>query len=166
MEGTEAIARAQEMILDRMEYLMVEKGLAAYNWGASLNFLNTWKRFSNNPEILAKAGQNAAEQTDDALKNIINRAKNSANSLRAISKTRPNFLVPLQMAWEFSDGNIDTLAKLHNYVNNSTGTILKHLLIYAPEIPSVITQGVWANIYNSVLSALSTPIKAFAGNTV
>ena len=165
-EAPEAIGRAQEMILDRMEYLMVEKGLAAYNWGASLNFLNTWKRFSDNPEILAKAGQNAAEQTDDALKNIINRAKNSANSLRAIAKERPQFLVPLQMAWEFSDGNIDTLSKLHNYINNSTGTISKAFIDLQPEIPSAIVQGAWANIYNSVLSAFSTPIKAFAGNTV
>tara|TARA_R100001163_G_scaffold4286_1_gene5745 strand:- start:1864 stop:5832 length:3969 start_codon:yes stop_codon:yes gene_type:complete len=165
-EAPEAIGRAQEMILDRMEYLMVEKGLAAYNWGASLNFLNTWKRFSDNPTILAKAGQNAAEQTDDALKNIINRAKNSANSLRAIAKERPQFLVPLQMAWEFSDGNIDTLSKLHNYINNSTGTISKAFIDLQPEIPSAIVQGAWANIYNSVLSAFSTPIKAFAGNTV
>ena len=166
IEDTEAIARAQDMILDRMEYLMVEKGLAAYNWGASLNFLNTWKRFSNNPEILAKAGQNAQEQTKDALKNIVNRAKNSANSLREISKSRPEFLVPLQMAWEFSDGNIDTLSKLHNWVNNSLGTASKAFIDLQPEIPSQIMQGAWANIYNSVLSAFSTPIKAFAGNTV
>lgn len=166
IEDTEAIARAQDMILDRMEYLMVEKGLAAYNWGASLNFLNTWKRFSDNPEILAKAGQNAQEQTKDALKNIVNRAKNSANSLREISKSRPEFLVPLQMAWEFSDGNIDTLSKLHNWVNNSLGTASKAFIDLQPEIPSQIMQGAWANIYNSVLSAFSTPIKAFAGNTV
>jgi hypothetical protein len=166
MEGTEAVARAQEMILDRMEYLMVEKGLAAYNWGASLNYLNTWKRFSNNPELLAKAGKNAKEQTDDALKSIISRAKNSANSLRQIAKSRPDFLVPLQMAWEFSDGNIDTLAKLHNYVNESLGTISKAFIDNAPEIPSVIVQGIWSNIYNSVLSAASTFIKAGAGNAV
>ena len=166
INDTEAIARAQDMILDRMEYLMVEKGLAAYNWGASLNFLNTWKRFSNNPEILAKAGKNAKEQTDDALKNIVNRAKNSANSLREISKSRPEFLVPLQMAWEFSDGNIDTLSKLHNFVNQSLPNITKAFIDLQPEIPNQIVQGAWANIYNSVLSAFSTPIKAFAGNTV
>ena len=68
------------MILDRMEYLMVEKGLAAYNWGASLNFLNTGNASATTLRSSSKAGQNAAEQTDDALKNIINRAKNSANS--------------------------------------------------------------------------------------
>ena len=166
VEAPEAIGRAQEMILDRMEYLMVEKGLAAYNWGASLNFLNTWKRFSNNPEILLKAGKNAHEKSDDALKAIIARAKNSANSLRAIAKERPQYLVPLQMAWEFSDGNIDTLTKLHNFIHQSTGTISKAFLDRQSQIPSVIMQGVWSNIYNSVLSSPATPIKALAGNAV
>ena len=166
MEGTEAVGRAQEMILDRIEYWMVEKGLAAYNWGASLNFLNTTKRFSNNPEILLKAGQNAAEQSEEALKNIVNRAKSSANSLRYMAKERPDFLVPLQMAWEASDGNVDTLAKLHNFVNQSLGNIEKAFIDLQPEIPNQIVQGFWSNIYNSVLSAFSTPIKAFAGNAV
>ena len=166
MEGTEAVGRAQEMILDRLEYLMVEKGLAAYNWGASLNFLNTWKRFSNNPEILLKAGQNANEQSEQALKNIVSRAKNSANSLRYMAQERPDFLVPLQMAWEFSDGNIDTLSKLHNFVNQSLGNIEKAFIDLQPEIPNQIVQGFWSNIYNSVLSSFSTPIKAFAGNAI
>ena len=166
MEGTEAVSRAQEMILDRLEYLMVEKGLAAYNWGASLNFLNTWKRFSNNPEILLKAGQNANEQSEQALKNIVSRAKNSANSLRYMAQERPDFLVPLQMAWEFSDGNIDTLSKLHNFVNQSLGNIEKAFIDLQPEIPNQIVQGFWSNIYNSVLSSFSTPIKAFAGNAI
>ena len=166
MEGTEAVSRAQEMILDRLEYLMVEKGLAAYNWGASLNYLNTWKRFSNNPEILLKAGQNANEQSEQALKNIVSRAKNSANSLRYMAQERPDFLVPLQMAWEFSDGNIDTLSKLHNFVNQSLGNIEKAFIDLQPEIPNQIVQGFWSNIYNSVLSAFSTPIKAFAGNAI
>ena len=166
MEGTEAVSRAQEMILDRLEYLMVEKGLAAYNWGASLNFLNTWKRFSNNPEILLKAGQNANERSEQALKNIVSRAKNSANSLRYMAQERPDFLVPLQMAWEFSDGNIDTLSKLHNFVNQSLGNIEKAFIDLQPEIPNQIVQGFWSNIYNSVLSAFSTPIKAFAGNAI
>ncbi len=166
MEGTEAVSRAQEMILDRLEYLMVEKGLAAYNWGASLNFLNTWKRFSNNPEILLKAGQNANERSEEALKNIVSRAKNSANSLRYMAQERPDFLVPLQMAWEFSDGNIDTLSKLHNFVNQSLGNIEKAFIDLQPEIPNQIVQGFWSNIYNSVLSAFSTPIKAFGGNAI
>ena len=165
MEGTEAVGRAQEMVLDRLEYLMVEKGLAAYNKGASLNFLNTWKRISDNPKELNAAGQEVAEQTDQALARIVNRAKNSANSLRNIAKERPEYLVPLQMAWEFSDGNIDTLSKLHNFVDQSLPNIEKAFYDGQPRIPNQIVQGAWSNIYNSVLTSISTPMKAAFGNS-
>ena len=163
-DGSEAVERAQEMILDRLEYLMVEKGLAAHYWGSSLNLLNTWKRFSNDPTILAKSGGNPLEQTDEALGNIVNRSKESIDSLRYIAKERPEFLKPLQLAWEFSDGNIDTLYKLQNFIHESLPNVRKAFLDFQPEIPNQIMQGVWSNIYNSVLSATTTPARAAAGN--
>ena len=166
MEGTEAVARAQEMILDRLEYLFVEKGLAAYNKGASLNFLNTWKRFKDNPKEVNKAAEETMQQTDEALGRIIGKAKNSANSLRAIAKERPEYLVPLMMAWEFSDGNIDTLSKLNNFVEQSLPAIGKAFFNGQPQIPNQLVQGAWSTIYNSILTSVSTPAKAFFGNTV
>ena len=166
MEGTEAVSRAQEMILDRLEYLFVEKGLAAYNKGASLNFLNTWKRFKDNPKEVNKAAEETMQQTDESLGKIIRKAKNSANSLRAMAKERPQYLVPLQMAWEFSDGNIDTLSKLNNFVEQSLPAIGKAFFNGQPQIPNQIVQGAWSTIYNSILTSISTPAKAFFGNTV
>lgn len=163
-DGSEAVERAQEMILDRLEYLMVEKGVAAHYWGSSLNLLNTWKRFSNDPTILAKSGGNPLEQTDEALSNVVNRSKESIDSLRYIAKERPEFLKPLQLAWEFSDGNIDTLYKLQNFIHESLPNVRKAFLDFQPEIPNQIMQGVWSNIYNSVLSATTTPARAAAGN--
>ena len=68
VEGTEAVQRAQEMILDRLEYLMVEKGFAAYNRGASLNFLNTWKRLQSQPDAVREAAMAAKEGNEDYLK--------------------------------------------------------------------------------------------------
>ncbi len=163
-DGSEAVERAQEMILDRLEYLMVEKGVAAHYWGSSLNLLNTWKRFSNDPTILAKSGGNPLEQTDEALSNIVDRSKESIDSLRYIAQERPEFLKPLQLAWEFSDGNIDTLYKLQNFIHESLPNVRKAFLDFQPEIPNQIMQGVWSNIYNSVLSAGTTPARAAAGN--
>lgn len=166
MEGTAAIERAQEQILDRMEYLMVEKGLASYVRGAGLNNINLWKklRYANDPKKMAEVAENARAQTEDALANIIPRAKNTANTLREVSKERPEFLVPLQMAWEFSDGNIDTMSKLNNFVEQSLPDIQKAFVDGQPEIPNVIVQGYWSNIYNSVLTSISTPMKAGFGN--
>ena len=166
MEGTAAIERAQEQILDRMEYLMVEKGLASYVRGTGLNNINIWKRmrYLNDPKKMLEVANDAREQTEDALSRIIPRAKNTANTLRDVSKERPEFLVPLQMAWEFSDGNIDTISKLNNFVEQSLPDVQKAFIDGQPEIPNVIVQGVWSNIYNSVLTSISTPMKAGFGN--
>ena len=166
MEGTAAIERAQEQILDRIEYLMVEKGLAAYHKGSSLAFLRTWKNTAKDPKALAAMGKNAVDQSDEALTEVIKRAKNLTNTLRDISSERPEFLVPFQMAYEFSDGNIDTLYKLNNFIEQSLPNVLKALYDGQPEIPNVIVQGAWSNIYNSILTSFSTPIKAAVGNTI
>jgi hypothetical protein len=166
MEGTAAIERAQEQILDRIEYLMVEKGLAAYHKGSSLAFLKTWKNAAKDPKKLAKLGKNAADQSEEALKQVVSRAQNMTDTLRGISRERPEFLVPFQMAYEFSDGNIDTLYKLNNFIEQSLPNVLKALYDGQPNIPNVIVQGAWSNIYNSVLTSISTPLKAGLGNTV
>ena len=166
MEGTEAVSKAQEMILDRLEYLMVEKGLASYNAGKTLNLMNMWKRFSNDPEKQAAIGMNAMHDTEEAFRNIVARSKNSVASLRFMAKERPSFLKPLQMMWEMSDGNIDTLAKMHTFVNNSLPMLNKGFIDLQPEIPNVILTGMKSTLYNSVLSAFATPIKAGTANAV
>lgn len=164
MEGTEAVGRAQEMILDRLQYLMVEKGLAAYNAGSKLNFLNTWKRVSGNPRQLTDAAKAAKDTSDDALKNIVKRSETTIQTLREMNKERPEFLVPLQMAWEFSDGDINTLSKLNTFMEQSLTAIDKAFIDNMPEIPNQLVQGAWSNIYNSVLTSISTPVKAAFGN--
>ena len=166
MEGTEAVPKAQEMILDRLEYLMVEKGLASYNAGKTLNLMNMWKRFSNDPTKQAAVGANAMHDTEEAFRNIVSRAKNSVESLRFMAKERPSYLKPLQMAWEMTDGNIDTLSKLHTFVNNSLPMLNKGFIDLQPEIPNVLLTGIKSTLYNSVLSAFATPIKAGQANAV
>ena len=49
---------------------------------------------------------------------------------------------------------------LNNYFRQSTGVIKKALVDGQPDIPSVIMQGFWSNLYNATLSAFATPIKA------
>ena len=166
MDGTAAIERAQEQILDRVEYLMVEKGLANYQRGAGLNNLKLMQRliYAKDPKRLAEVAENARAQTDDALANIIPRAKQVVDTIREISKERPEFLRPLSMAYEFTDGNVDTMSKLNNFVDQSLADMGKAFVDGQPEIPNVIVQGYWSNIYNSVLTSISTPMKAAFGN--
>ena len=75
-------------------------------------------------------------------------------------------LEPLMLAYEVTDGNVKTIAQLNNFVRGSTSDWTKLLYDKSPDMPSALTQAVWGNIYNSVLSAFGTPIKAGFSNMV
>ena len=165
--------RAQEQILDRMEYLMIEKGLAAYIRGASLNYLNTWKRFTawatrKSPEEMTQMAREAQEKTDMALGNVINKSKTFVNELRHINENHPEYLKPMLMFYELSDGNLDTLYKMGHYVKNKLGVFKKGAVqlpgVADASIPSDILDGMWGIYYNSMLSSIVTVQKAAISN--
>ena len=172
MDDTNIIQRAQEQILDRLEYLMVEKGLASYIRGSSLNYLNTWKRMwsvikNRDPKKLKDLADKAREQTEDALGNIIPRNRKFVEELRALGTEHPEVLKPLWLAYELTDGNVDSIYKLNQFVSNSLGVIKKAIYdVGEVSIPSQVMQGVWGNIYNSMLSSIVTPMKAGLSNTI
>ena len=70
------------------------------------------------------------------------------------------------MAYEYSDGNVDTITKLNRYFEESLPNyVSKAIYDQNPDIPNQLVQGAWSNIYNSVLTSISTPLKAGFGNT-
>ena len=173
MDGTAAVDRAQEQILDRLEFLMAQKGMTSYSRGRALNMLNLWNRLTMKGSEAADAGyakriqntiKNEENETLKSIARIKAEAKQTINTLREVKAERPEMLAPLMMAYEFTDGKVDTISKLNNYVRNSLGTISKAFFDGEPDIPSVVMRGFWANVYNSTLSAIGTPIKAGVSN--
>jgi len=168
MDGTGAVMRAQEEILDRIEFLMTAKGQTSYVRGRALNMTNIWNRTKNWTKDKFKQMSLLAESEMDsvpaALREKAAEAKQTIETLRNVQKERPQMLGPLMLAYEVTDGDIHSMTKLNEYVRNSTGTLSKAFFDARADMPSAWTQGVWANIYNSVLSSLVTPIKAGASN--
>lgn len=171
VEGTAATQRAQEMVLDRVEFLMAQKGMTSYVRGRALNMLNLnpWKRMTvkgSKAYDLAEAKRlenlinNEGNTTLSALERIKQESTETVANLKRINEENPRMLAPLMMAYELTDGNIKTITALNKYVNESTGVLSKAFFDGNPQIPSVIIQGFYANLYNSTLSAFSTPIKA------
>ena len=168
-EGTAAIDRAQEQILDRVEFLMAQKGMTSYVRGKALNQLNFWDRMTakgskaydlaetKRLENLIKDEKNG---TLKAMERIKQESKETIDNLREISKEQPEMLAPIMMGYEMTDGNIKTIHALNEYVKESTGVLRKAFYDGNPQIPSVILKGFYANLYNSTLSAIATPIKA------
>lgn len=170
MEGSVAVQNAQEQILDRLEFLMAAKAQTSYVRGRALNMTNLWNRTKIwTKDKLQRVGILAEAELDDVpakMREKALEAKKTVETLRNINKERPEMLGPLMLAYEMTDGKINTMYKLNNYVRNSTGTLSKAFFDVNSDIPSAWTQGVWANIYNSVLSSLVTPLKAGASNAV
>lgn len=168
-EGTAAIGRAQEQILDRVEFLMAQKGMTSYVRGRALNQLNLWNRMTakgSKAYDLAEAKRlenlikNEKNGTLAAIEKIKQESKETIDNLREISNSDPDMLAPLMMGYELSDGNIKTIHALNEYVKESTSVLKKAFYDGNPEIPSVVLKGFYANLYNSTLSAFATPIKA------
>ena len=181
MDGTAAVDRAQEQILDRLEFLMAQKGMTSYSRGRALNMLNLWSQVNSTNPIerrLVKSAEWVTQQANKvktilaneenatlkAIERIKTDAKQTINTLREVKAERPEMLAPLMMAYEFTDGKVDTIAKLNNYVRQSTGVLSKAFFDGEPDIPSVVMRGFWSNVYNSTLSAIGTPIKAGVSN--
>ena len=176
MDGTAAVDRAQEQILDRLEFLLAQKGMTSYSRGRALNMLNLWNRLTDKGSeaygkgILARArqalssGDMSAEAYLNRIAEIKDEAKRTINVLREVKAEKPEMLKPLLLAYELTDGKVDTISKLNNYVRNSTGVVSKALVDGQAEIPSAVMKGFYSNLYNSTLSAIATPLKAGLSN--
>ena len=173
MDGTEAVARGQEQVLDRLEFLMQVKGQTSYSRGRALNATNLWNRMSTfGSDANKKAQATYAKRlladeengTLKALERIKQDAKGTIDTLRAVKAEKPSMLPPLMLAYEMTDGNIDSITKLNKYINNTTGVFSKAILDLNPDLPSAYLRGFWSNVYNSTLSAFGTPIKAGISN--
>ena len=168
-EGTPAIERAQEQILDRIEFLMVQKNMTSYSnnrFKGMFEMFNTLSR-SDVDTLSAKEAKRIeqtikgeSDRTAAALAKIKEEASSTVNNLREIAREQPEMLQPLMLAYELTDGNVDTITKLNNYLKQSTGILNKAFIDLQPEIPSVVLKGFYSNLYNSTLSAFATPIKA------
>jgi len=161
------VQRAQDQVLDRLQYLMQIKGTTSYARGRALNMLNLWKRIDVN-DVKAKdalaAIKNETNDTLKALNRLQKESKQTIDTLRAVKAQRPDLLGPLMLAYEITDGKVATVSALNDYIRNTTGVFKKALVDVRPDMPSAWTQGMWANIYNSVLSSVGTPLKAGASN--
>ena len=163
---TSAVPRAQDQILDRLQYLMVEKDLATFQNGLRRSHINTWKQAveTGDPEVMDQVSKGILNSIDEKLANIIPKTENYISTLRGIKDENPDFLKPFLLANELTDGNIDSMSKLHTFVQNKLGAFSKAVYDGKPEIPSILVRSKLGVLFNSILSSLATPVRALVGN--
>ena len=164
-EGTAAVRRVQSEIFDRIQILMAEKGVASYIAGRSLNMKKRWKRLKTSEQILAGV-QNGEIEMGELIKQKYGDAQRTVDILRDIHRERPEMLGPMMLAYEMSNGKIDTVAKLNEIVANNLGGLSKAFFDKNPHIPSQLINALYSNYYNNILTSIGTPAKAGFGNLV
>jgi len=166
MEGGASVLRTIDLMADRLEVLMVEKGLANFEAGSMFSHMNAWKSAveTGDKEVINAAADTILNNTSSKLTDLIPNAKAWTQTLKDVARENPQFLRPLLLANEFTDGNVDSMFKLHQWAGDNLSTFKKAIYDGNPEVPSIINKAMWSNIFNSALSALGTPAAAAAGN--
>jgi len=171
MENTPAVERSMDQILERLEFLMNLQGQTAITRDKAVgmaDIVNRLKKVGGDLESgsVIKAIDSESNETLRALEKVANKTRSTIETLRQVKAERPQLLGPLMLAYEMTDGKVSSISSLNNFVRNSTGTVSKAFFDARADMPSAWTAGVWANIYNSILSAVRTPLKAGLSNTV
>ena len=166
MEKGASINRTIDLMADRLEVLMVEKGLANFEANSMLSHMNAWKSAveTGDKEVINAAADTILANTNSRLTELIPQAKEWTDTLKTVARENPEFLKPLLLANEFTDGDVDSLFKLHQWAGENLGVFKKAIVDLNPEVPSIINKAMWSNLFNSLLSALGTPMRAAAGN--
>ena len=170
MEGTDAIPRAEEMILDRVEYLIAQDGMTRYMAGRNLRMLNFWTKFTQSAsekqarkfydDIMKASDLGAAsDDTFAALAEIKSRARGTRETIQQLKANNPDFMKSVRLAWELTDGDVSSISKMNTYFQNLGGFGNK-AFINTNGIESLTKQAIDGIVYNNMLSAFATPLRA------
>ena len=161
MEGTAAVEVAQEKIIDMMQYVTQLSASAKYYKNRKMNLIQQVKNGFKNIEGYNEATVLGAGET---AKRIFEDSQRFGNTMRQIAANQPRLMDQFLMAYELTDGSIDTITKMNNYIAEMTTDLGKAVINLNPEVENKLIAGVWSNVYNSILSAFKTPIQALIGN--
>jgi hypothetical protein len=156
MEDNISVLRTVDAMADRLEVLTVEKGLANFEAGTMLSNMRDWKEAvaTGDKEVINATADTILQGSSSKLTEIIPKAKEWSQTLKTVARENPAFLRPLLLANEFTDGNVDSMFKLHQWAGDNLATFKKAIYDGNPQVPSIVNKAMWSNLFNSALSAM------------
>ena len=161
MAGTESVAAAQEKVIDLMQYVSQLAGSAKYYKNRKANLIQLIQNGFKNIE-----GYNQATVQDagEVAQKVFQDSQRFATTMRQIADNQPELMEQFLMAYEMSDGSIDTIVKMNKRIFGTTVDLGKAIINLDPDVENKLVSGVWSTVFNSMLSAFKTPIEALVGN--
>tara|TARA_R100000152_G_C6781853_1_gene217358 strand:+ start:3993 stop:8282 length:4290 start_codon:yes stop_codon:yes gene_type:complete len=152
--------RSMELIIDKMQYLLDEYALGKYISGWSLKNKDWFDQIP--PNKLEEVVETLTKEFQTAENAIHARNLRFTNTLIELKKTNPLAMRPLVDAFAHTNGDVDTLAKLMKFTQD---TITPWGMVKSPNPKQLnhFTKGVWGVVMNNVLSGMAVP-NAVIGN--
>jgi len=160
MAGTSAVPAAQEKIIDMMQYVSQLSSSAKYYKNRKMGLIQQIKNGFRNIEGYNEATVLGA---GEVAQRIFADSQRFGDSLRQIAANQPQLMDQFLMAYELTDGRIDTIVKMNQYIASMTTDLGSALVNLNPEVQNKLVAGVWSNIYNSILG-IGSSVGALAGN--
>ena len=156
-------SRQLQIMFEKLNLLDTEMKANQYIMESANQYKNL--RRSGNLQATLSWLEKQADGFDDYLKKI--RATNDSftDELWKVAKADPAYFRPLKDVFALTNGDVDQIHKLKNYMDNKLGLFRKAAIDLHPEMPSVIVKGLHAARINSVLSGLSA-VRAAVGNSL
>ena len=162
LDGSVDTTRLMDNALLNMETVNAEIRANRFLWGHQGKVLQMAN--DPNPRVAQKLQQMVAD-FDENLKAAKANGKQVIQSLRDINEQSPQYLNAFKKAYDRTDGDVDTLFKLHRWAENNIGLIKKGFIDTQPEVPSLVIQGIHGIQYNGLLNGLA-PVNATLGGSI
>ena len=153
--------RAMDLIIDKMQFLMDEYALNKYISGWQLRNKNWFDQVP--PKELDTVIDQLTKEFTSAENAIHAKNIKFTKTLKDLKKNNPLAMRPLVDAYAHTNGDVDSLAKLHIWASQQV-TPLGMIKSPDPKQMNLFARGAWGVIYNNVLSGLSA-FRAAVGNT-
>ena len=153
--------RIQEMIADKLEYLMAEVGLNKYISGWQLQNKNIFQRIakSNNPGELTDLINDEFQQALNARHASVKRFRKNLDQLK---EKNPEAAKAFYDAFSRTNGDVDTIEKLYKWADSQV-SVLGMIKSPTKGQMNLFARGLWGVGMNNVLSGLSA-LNAAKGN--
>jgi len=154
--------RVQEMVLDKLEFLMAEHGLNKYISGWMLNNKGILTRLQGKSDDAYELAQLINSEFTQAKNARHAKIKEFRESIETARRENPQLLKPLMDAFRHSDGDVSTIAALYKWVDKQLS--FKSLFYNREGGMNMFSRELWSVRYNNVLSGLAAGTAAI-GNS-
>jgi len=162
-EGVVDPNRIDNLVLDKVQFLMQEYGISKYVWGWSGNNKKWWEKFqSAAPDKQATMAVEMKQTMEAGIQERKIRAQNYRAMFEKLKQEGDlPFARAITKAYDWSNGEIDSVAKLNAWVEQQMSPM--GMLYSKDKDLNMFTDGIKSVIYNNVLSGKAA-LNAFKGN--